>query len=134
MAKKKEKYFVLKLGDIAEFLSKEKISELYTMAEHIHAQRKLIGKKESPEYIVCNQDEPYAEDVWRVILNGEEGIQKHIVENFANHLGIAIDAYKKLQLENDCLRKNLLSALEDLNGATYCFTRGGIGAEQNHEA
>lgn len=51
------------------------------------------------------------------------------IENFSNHLNMAIGAYEKLQHENDCLRANIQSALENLNDATYCFTRGEIGAE-----
>lgn len=30
------------------------------------------GKKMDQEYIVCNQDEPYADDVWEIILSGED--------------------------------------------------------------
>lgn len=31
-----------------------------------------VGKELNQEYIVCNQDEPYAEFVWQIILHGEE--------------------------------------------------------------
>ena len=50
------------------------------------------------------------------------------IENFSTHLNQAIKAYEKLQYENSCLRTSLHAALDNLNGATYCFTRGEIGA------
>ena len=30
---------------------------------------RITGKKLNQKYIVCNQDEPYAEDIWKIILN-----------------------------------------------------------------
>lgn len=31
--------------------------------------KEITGKKMSQKYIVCNQDEPYAEAIWEIILN-----------------------------------------------------------------
>lgn len=33
---------------------------------------KQEGKNPYPSYILCNQDEPYADKVWQVILDGED--------------------------------------------------------------
>jgi diadenosine tetraphosphate (Ap4A) HIT family hydrolase len=34
--------------------------------------RKISGRKPCNNYIIVNQDEPYAEEVWMTILRGEE--------------------------------------------------------------
>jgi len=37
------------------------------LIEFIEAYEKKTGKKLDQEYIVCNQDELYAEEVWKII-------------------------------------------------------------------
>lgn len=39
--------------------------------------RKALGKKPINDYIIINQDEPYSEEVWNVILKGEKEKEKH---------------------------------------------------------
>lgn len=34
--------------------------------------RKEKGKKPRNEYVIVNQDEPYIEDIWKTILEGED--------------------------------------------------------------
>jgi hypothetical protein len=74
--KKEEKYLVLKLEDLDEYFNQftkgifatkdeQKIIDNLTWKEVI---REI---KNNNKYIVCNQDEPYAEKVWQVILDGE---------------------------------------------------------------
>ena len=72
MAEKEDKYFVLKLDDLAEYTTPEDRAMLNKIAHKVSAYRRVNGKEPNNRYIVCNQDEPYAEDVWRVILSGED--------------------------------------------------------------
>lgn len=79
MADKEQKYFVLKIEDLRDVCDLEPLvaRELEHVIERYTAYRKFCRKDHDPQYIVCNQDEPYAEKVWRIILSGEnekEGI------------------------------------------------------------
>ena len=92
---KEDKFFVLKQADIEEFFEQfykpcncrsagECTHQLFMTPEGERLQKafdKIIkgigdmreanGKPRSNKYVVCNQDEPYAELVWQVILMGE---------------------------------------------------------------
>ena len=62
-AKKDDKYFVMKIEDVETMLT-ETEQEILAC---------IIDKLDSiNEYIVCNEDEPYAEKVWQAILSGED--------------------------------------------------------------
>lgn len=69
--KKEEKYLVLKLEDIKKYLSEWEAQGLTTAIDVIDGGRVGDGKVGSPSYIICNRDEPYAEKVWQMILEGE---------------------------------------------------------------
>lgn len=69
---KENKYFVLKLDDLAEYTTQEERLFLDKVAVQIAEGRRRAKREPYNSYIVCNQDEPYAEDVWRVILSGED--------------------------------------------------------------
>ena len=72
MAEKDEtKYLVLKWDDIKCYLSWNDQCMFQKFVEHINECRRQAGKSVN-QYIICNQDEPYAEQVWRAILKGEE--------------------------------------------------------------
>jgi len=64
------KFLVFSKKDIQAYLTKKEIGVLNS----IHG---LLGKRRHAEgrpinhYIVCNQDEPYADKVWQTILEGE---------------------------------------------------------------
>jgi len=45
---------------------------LATIVTLIEIHRITLNKKPHNNYIVCNQDEHYANEVWRVILDGED--------------------------------------------------------------
>ena len=63
--KKENKYFVLKWKDINQL--PESLKEgLQAAAGWIHAGKKLEGFPYN-SYIVVNEDEPYAEAVWKLI-------------------------------------------------------------------
>lgn len=62
MAEKEyDKFIVIKRADLCK-LSVDQRSVLYDILEKVDNQNK---------YVVCNQDEPYAEEVWQTILDGE---------------------------------------------------------------
>ena len=42
------------------------------LLKRIRENRKIDGRPTDNRYIVCNQDEPYAEEVWQTILKGED--------------------------------------------------------------
>lgn len=76
-AKKENKYMVLKLEDLDNFFSQYTKGVFTTPAEQdeinsvpfVYVIEQL---KNDNKYIVCNQDEPYAEEVWQIILKGED--------------------------------------------------------------
>lgn len=76
MAKKENKFFalIIPMKDYNGFIEmKPEVEPLLSNISKAYAQyRKSIGKKPYNEYIICNQDEPYAEEVWQIILKGEE--------------------------------------------------------------
>ncbi len=74
VSQKEEKYVVFKLEDV-KFLSKTSANFRHAMEEVIryyYSYRETHGKLTRNKYIVCNQDEPYAEKVWNIILAGED--------------------------------------------------------------
>ena len=73
MANKEEKYTVFKNEDLAELIISDSRARIDfgRLVERYESYRRSKGKK-SASYIVCNQDEPYAEEVWRMILDGED--------------------------------------------------------------
>lgn len=86
MFKIKEKYLVLKLEDLEEFFAQYQRGifateeEEKTMAEvpfryvleQVANIRKQDGRNPNPRYWVCNQDEPYADMIIRLIELGEK--------------------------------------------------------------
>ena len=88
MAEKEEmKYLVIKIADLNEYLEqylssgifnelqgrgKEINDALQELQNGIREMRKSQGRPIDNEYIVCNQDEPYSEKVWQIILEGED--------------------------------------------------------------
>jgi hypothetical protein len=72
MAEKQDKYIVIKIADMKAMHGPghwNDIAQLQHILEGLARWRKLQGKSEN-RYIVCNQDEPYAEKVWQTILQG----------------------------------------------------------------
>lgn len=71
----KEKFVthaVFKWEDIRKYLSEEQQEQLRQIKATIGDGRVQDGKKRKNLYYVCNLDEPYANEVLEVILNGEE--------------------------------------------------------------
>ena len=63
MAKKENKYFVLKISDVEASL---------TDTEQVILEALLDKLANENEYVICNQDEPYIDEIWNVILSGED--------------------------------------------------------------
>lgn len=84
--KVEEKYLVIKRVDLENFLSQFQYGIFATPSEQkvmdsipfkqvlegIQAMRKSDGKNPTPRYWVCNQDEPYADMIIRIIELGEK--------------------------------------------------------------
>ena len=61
------KYLVLKWEDIEKYLTQTDFMEtLLALCKYIEHCRGLNGKKDN-SYVVVNEDEPYAEQVWELI-------------------------------------------------------------------
>ena len=69
--KRRDKYLVLKWEDIYTLLKDSLKEELLYACEEISRKRHKQGKKDN-RYVVVNEDEPYAEIVWKLIEMGEK--------------------------------------------------------------
>jgi len=80
MAEKKIKFVVFKKEHLDKLcdLDPQVASSLQHVQDSYEIYRKFCGRPEA-KYIVCNQDEPYADKVWNTILNGED--EKHLLED-----------------------------------------------------
>ena len=75
MAEKEwDKFYVFKKEEMDAVLDKNPILGrcFHTIQNLIQLERISRNKKPNNRYIVCNQDEPYAEEVWKIILDGEK--------------------------------------------------------------
>ncbi len=68
--KQEGKYLVLKWEDIEKCLGEVDKKLLEEMCNCIAANRHYYGKKDN-FYVVVNEDEPYAEQVWKLIEQSE---------------------------------------------------------------
>ena len=69
--KREIKYLVLKWDDIDKYLTQTDFAKtLLALVSHIVHCRRLDGKKENT-YVVVNEEELYAEIVWKLIELGE---------------------------------------------------------------
>lgn len=64
---KEEKYLILKLADIENILNDEQKKNLDIICTEINLRRLYECKKKN-HYIVVNDEEPYAEKVWDLVL------------------------------------------------------------------
>lgn len=68
------KFVVLKMDDLLDIGAKDESfgAVMRFILDTYEEHRSVNGKNPSPQYLVCNEDEPYAESVLDVILRGEE--------------------------------------------------------------
>ena len=64
-------HIVIKREDILKYLTNNQIKYFDAILNTIADGRKKDGKKTDNSYYVCNTDEPYANKVLKVILEGE---------------------------------------------------------------
>ena len=79
-SKKENKYLVIKLEDLDRYFSQFTKGTFTTEDEQLHIDTLTWNEvlreiKNDNKYIVCNQDEPYAELIWQIILMGEDAKQ-----------------------------------------------------------
>ena len=60
------KYLVLKQQDIDKYLQDHEREDLWKLCQRVEIGRDLDSKKPN-DYVVVNEDEPYAEVVWKLI-------------------------------------------------------------------
>ena len=72
---KETKFIVLSVKHVLEHLSLEQMDQLNKIQIAVYDKLKQSDKT---EYWVVNKDEPYAENIWKVIESGE--IQKRLIE------------------------------------------------------
>lgn len=77
MVKKENKFFALIIPtkDMNEFFGDGRLDKklmLDNLNQEYAKYRISTGRKPYNKYIICNQDEPYAEKVWQTILEGEK--------------------------------------------------------------
>ncbi len=65
------KYFVLKAEDFLPSLNRFQLEEFNLMIKQYEEYRKSKGKKEHNQYWIINRDEPYADQVKKIILDNE---------------------------------------------------------------
>jgi hypothetical protein len=82
---KEEKYLVLKLADIDNYLNKEQKRNLSELCGIIKMGRMLDAKRQN-HYIVINEEEPYSEKVWDLVLE-RTGTNQRIDDNGKNDTG-----------------------------------------------
>lgn len=91
LAKKEEKFIVIKTSDLDNYFSQFQSGLLATPTEKdamnkvpfMQVLKELDNKN---KYIVCNQDEPYADLVWQIILMGENTKQLKKLEKEKNQI------------------------------------------------
>ncbi len=76
LAKKENKFLALVIPekDVEPFFNKYPyLQEIFEIiGEAYYGFRRDIGKNPSNKYIIVNKDEPYIEEVWDMILKGED--------------------------------------------------------------
>ena len=73
--KKEDKYLVVKTDDLEAATGETDWQEFWTTVNKVDEYRKAQCKKDN-KYVVVNEDEPYAEVVWKLIEMGEK--TKHV--------------------------------------------------------
>lgn len=74
MAEKEfDKFIVFKKDELDVVLTNNPLLKDYFKCIETLVQLYRIAHNKKPVngYVVCNQDEPYAEQVWKIILDGE---------------------------------------------------------------
>lgn len=78
MVQKETKFVVFKKEELDIVLDKNPLLRQHfeTILDLVMLYRITHNKKPVNKYISCNQDEPYADQVWQIILDGEKKKEK----------------------------------------------------------
>lgn len=71
MIEKKNMYIILKKKDVEKYLSLTDLDNLEDILRKISDGRISENKNPYNTYYVCNTDEPYADTVYKAIIEGE---------------------------------------------------------------
>lgn len=70
MAVKEDKFIVFPKKDLVG-ISAAQVATLNKIDQLVQMNRIKRGASQFPKFIICNQDEPYSDKVWQIILDGE---------------------------------------------------------------
>lgn len=70
MAVKEDKFIVFPKKDLVG-ISAAQVATLDEIDQLVQLNRIKRKASQFPKFITCNEDEPYAERVWQIILDGE---------------------------------------------------------------
>ena len=76
-----DKFIMITTKDLLE-LPKQMQNTLQEICVWVEIARRERGADPYPKYYVCNQDEPYAQEVLRIILDGEK--EKEAIDGIEN--------------------------------------------------
>jgi hypothetical protein len=71
MPVKEEKFLVFHKKDLIG-ITPTQVAVLNEIDELVQLNRMKRNASQFPKYIVCNEDEPYAEKIWEIILDGRK--------------------------------------------------------------
>lgn len=107
---KKNKYLLLKQEDIEAFLSPLQKVALDDICDTIGYQRKQLHK-EVNKYVVVNENESYAREVWRLIKDEEDN--KYIQKSIDNNTWY--------RASGDCICSECSKMYKEHNSGSYLF-------------
>ncbi|HDR7892799.1 TPA: hypothetical protein QCY29_005267 [Bacillus toyonensis] len=68
-----QKFIVFKMEDLEAVCSSEDVTTIMKVSDAIAEHRKETERDPYPSYLVVNEDEPYADQVLKMIQEHEEG-------------------------------------------------------------
>jgi len=90
--KRETKYAVIKIDDATKYLGAQRVFQLDSILERIQEGRKRDGKKPANMYVVVNEDEPYAELVWKLIETKElRGFTQNELDSIASAIDTEVE-------------------------------------------
>lgn len=89
---REDRFAVIKLTDLGKYCTKQQQDDLSNLLQEIVKGRRRAGKLIN-KYIVVNQDEHYAEEVWRLIQIGE--VTQKVAEKLSDEPALS-KAFEKL--------------------------------------
>lgn len=138
---KKDTHLVLKYKDIEKYCSAGDLNALDFIRHKIKKGREKDGRSVCNEYYMCNTDEPYANEVLKVIKNGEDKknrTKKRVLLNRFDdpklseleYVDVGNYVYATASAEEYGLTKNKLYEIIDTNGFDAVLVMTDKGTKQ----